>query len=211
MGLFKTILLDVLDAFAPLREIFSKNSRRPTPWFSDALSEKIKLKNRAKQKFDRSGDPGDKLIFQKLRNDLKATIHQAKIDYLQSIMLQSKSFPKRAADLWARINIIIGRSKQHKSVACDILPLDSLNEHFQRVAIGPTHQGAECFIIPQNSLAPNSFTFNTISVSLVRSHLLSLNITKSTGPDNLSARFLRTIADQIVTLFVAEFQKNQHT
>ena len=47
-------------------------------------------------------------------------------------------------------------------------------------------------------MVPNSFTFNTISVSLVKSHLLSLNITKSTGPDNLSARFLRTIADQIV-------------
>ena len=105
---FKTILLDVLDAFAPLREVFSKNSRRPTPWFSDALSEKIKLKNRTKQKFDRSDDPGDKLIFQKLKNDLKATIRQAKIDYLQSIMLQSKSSPKRAADLWARVNNIIG-------------------------------------------------------------------------------------------------------
>ena len=45
---FKTILLDALDAFAPLREVFSKKSKRPTPWFSDILSEKIKLKNKAK-------------------------------------------------------------------------------------------------------------------------------------------------------------------
>ena len=192
---FKTILLDALDAFAPLREVFSKKSKRPTPWFSDILSEKIKLKNKAKRKFDRSGDSGDKLIFQKLKNDLKATVRQAKIDYLQSIMLQSKSSFKRTADLWSRVNNIIGRLKEHKSVVCDSLSLDSLNDYFQTVAVGPTHQG---FIIPQDSLAPNPYSFNTVSVSLVRSHLLSLDITKSTGPGNLSARFLRAIANQIV-------------
>ena len=82
---------------------------------------------------------------------------------------------------------------------CDSLSLDSLNEYFQTVAVGPTHQGAECFIIPQDSLAPNPYSFNTVSVSLVRSHLLSLDITKSTGPDNLSTRFLQAIANQIVT------------
>ena len=114
-------------------------------------------------------------------------------------MLQSKSSSKRAADLWSRINNIIGHSKEHKSVVCDTLPLDSLNEYFQTVAVGPTHQGAECFIIPQDSLAPNPFTFNTVSISSVRSHLLSLDITKPTGPDNLSARFLWAIVDQIVS------------
>ena len=43
----------------------------------------------------------------------------------------------------------------------------------------------------------NPFTFSTISVSLVKSRLTSLDITKSSGPDNLSAKFLRTAADQI--------------
>jgi len=114
-------------------------------------------------------------------------------------MLQSKSSPKRAANLWSRVNNIIGCPKELKSVVCDSLSLDSLNEYFETVAVGPTHQGAECFIIPQDSLAPNPYSFNTVSVSLVRSHLLSLDITKSTGPDNLSARFLWAIADQIVT------------
>ena len=52
-------------------------------------------------------------------------------------------------------------------------------------------------MVPQDSVAPNPFTFSAISVSLVKSHLTSLDITKSTGPDNLSAKFLRTIADQI--------------
>ena len=124
---FKTILLDVLNAFAPPWKVFSRGSKRPTPWFSDVLSGKIKLKNRAKRKFDKSGDPNDKLIFQKLKNDLKATIRQAKIDYLQSILLQSKASFKRAADLWSHVNNIIGHSKQHKTV-CDAVPLDSLNQ-----------------------------------------------------------------------------------
>ena len=97
------------------------------------LFQKNKLKNKAKRKFDKYGDSGDKLMFQKLKNDLKATIRQVKIDYLQSIMLQSKSSPKRAADLWSRVNNIIG------PFLCDSLSLDSLNEHFQTVAVGPTH------------------------------------------------------------------------
>ena len=52
-------------------------------------------------------------------------------------------------------------------------------------------------MVPQDSVAPNPFTFSIISISLVKSHLKSLDITKSTGPDNLSAKFLRTVADQI--------------
>ena len=52
-------------------------------------------------------------------------------------------------------------------------------------------------MVPQDSVAPNPFTFSIISISLVKSHLKSLDITKSTGPDNLSAKLLRTVADQI--------------
>ena len=90
---------------------------------------KIKFKNVAKRKFIRSGDSCDKLIFQKLKNDLKSSIRQAKINYLQSIMLQSRSSPRRAADLWTCVNHIIGHFKQHKSITCDTLPLDLLNGH----------------------------------------------------------------------------------
>ena len=149
------ILLDVLDAFAPLQRVFSRNSKRPTPWFSDVLSEKIELKNRAKQKFDKSGGPNDKEIFRRLKNDLKATICQAKIHYLQSVMLQSKT-PMRAANLWSHVNNIIGHSREHKTVVCDTLSLDLLIT-FQTVAISPTHWGAKCFAISQDSLAPNPF------------------------------------------------------
>jgi len=66
----------VPDTFAPLQKVFSKNSKRST-WFSDVISDEIKLKNQAiaKQKSDRSGDPDDKLVLRKLKNNVKATIH----------------------------------------------------------------------------------------------------------------------------------------
>ena len=105
--------------------------------------------------------------------------------------------------MWSHVNNITGHSKQHKTVICDTLPLDSPNQYFQTVAIGLTHQGAECFVIPQDSLAPNPFTFGTILISLVKSHLKSLNVSKSTGPSNLSTRFLRTIADTIAIPLIA--------
>ena len=157
-----------------------RNQRSLLPGFLIFFQKKLSLKTRQNESSIDLVDSNGKLIFQKLKNDFKATVRQTKINYLQSIVLQSKSSPKRAADLWSRVNNIISRPKEHKSVVCDSLSLDSLNDYFQTVAVGPMHQGAECFIIPQDSLAPNPYTFNTVSVSLVKSHLLSLDITKST-------------------------------
>ena len=93
------------------------------------LSRKIKAKNRAKRVFERTGNLDDKLVFRKLKNDLKYTIRQAKLDFLQSTLAQSKSNPSRAAYMWSCVNDIIGRSKGHKLIS-DEISLDSLNCFF---------------------------------------------------------------------------------
>ena len=63
--------------------VYSKKSKRPTPWISDAILERIKLKNKVKCRAEKSGNPADKQAFRKCKNELKAIIRQAKIDYLQ--------------------------------------------------------------------------------------------------------------------------------
>ena len=57
--------------------------------------------------------------------------------------------------------------------------------------------GVDDYTIPQKSKTVNSFTFSKISISLVLSHLNSLNPAKSIGPDALPARFLKEISDEI--------------
>ena len=117
---------------------------------------------------------------------LKAMIHQAKIDYLQS-----KSSSKQAADLWSCVNGTTGCFKECKSVS--MIPshlIHSMNKCYWSYA-------SECqvFYNAPTLVCSQSFYFRPVSVSLVKSHLKSLNITKSTGPDNLSVRFLKEIAD----------------
>ena len=126
--------MNTLQSFAPLKRVCSKYSRRPIPWISDTNLEKIKLKHKLKHATERSGDADDRSLYKKCKNKLKADICQAKIDYLQSSVLQCKGCPKRAADMWSRIKNVIGRSS-HDSATNDKISPDLINDFFQNVAI----------------------------------------------------------------------------
>jgi len=54
------------------------------------------------------------------------------------------------------------------------------------------HRPANLYVLPSDDVINNnnSFIFDEISVSTVLSHLTFLDVTKSTGPNGLSARFL---------------------
>lgn len=66
----------------------SRKSKRPTPWFSDTIQKKIEEKNCAKHVFEHTGNLEDRCVFRRLKNDLKHTIRQAKLDFLQSTLLK---------------------------------------------------------------------------------------------------------------------------
>lgn len=55
---------------------------------------------------------------------------------------------------------------EYKTAISDTLSL----QYFQTMAIGVTHQAAQCSVIPEDLSASNPFTFNRITVSLVKSH-----------------------------------------
>ena len=65
--MFQSILLDVLNSFAPLRRVFSRKSKRPTPWFNECIAAKIKAKNCSKQIATCSGSEEDKEADHRLR------------------------------------------------------------------------------------------------------------------------------------------------
>jgi len=74
--------IDVLNSFAPLRRISSRKSKKPTPWFNECISAKIKAKNCAKRIATCSGSEEDKEVYRKLKNELKTVIREAKTTYL---------------------------------------------------------------------------------------------------------------------------------
>jgi len=87
--------------------VYSRKSKRPTPWFSAEISNLIKLKNRAKKRADRSKAESDQVAYKKHKNKLKHVIRQAKLDYLQTSFAWSKLHPTFAAELWSHINGVL--------------------------------------------------------------------------------------------------------
>ena len=122
----------------------------------DAIADKIH-ESIAKRKAEKSCDPVDKEQFRKEQNKLKVMVQQAKIDYLQSSVLQSKNCPQKASYMWSCVNNVFGRTKTKKHASSDSLNLDSL-KHFQTIAVTSLHQSAAIFAIPATSCDSNPFT-----------------------------------------------------
>ena len=62
---FHSILMESFQFYAPFKRVYSKKSKRPTPWISDAILERIKLKNKVKCRAEKFGNPADKEVFRK--------------------------------------------------------------------------------------------------------------------------------------------------
>ena len=75
--------------------------------------------------------------------------------------------------------------------------LDIINEFFQSVAISAQHHPAENYDVSLSEDAGNKFMFS-IDYSTVSTHLSSLDVKKSTGPDQLLSRFLKEVASEVV-------------
>jgi len=111
--MFHSILLDVLNSFAPLWRVSSRKSKGPTSWFNECISAKIKAKNCAKRIATRSGSEEDKEIYRRLKNELKTVIREAKTTHLRAALSRARANPKLAAYLWKCVNGVIGRDKSH--------------------------------------------------------------------------------------------------
>ena len=68
----------------------------------------------------------------------------------------------------------------------------------QSVAIGAQHYPAEDYDVSLSEDAGNKFMFSKIDYSTMSTHLSSLDVKKSTGPDQLSSRFLKEVASEVV-------------
>ena len=66
------------------------------------------------------------------------------------------------------------------------------------MAITTQHHPAEDYDISSREDVGNKFMFAKIDYATVLTHLLSLNVEKSTGSDQLSSRFLKEVASKVV-------------
>ena len=90
------------------------------------------------------------------------------------------------------------------------MPLDSINNIFQNVALTDRHKSAESFTVPADS-HDAAFQFGELSVEVVLSYLSSLDVSKATGPDGLSARFLKEISSEIAEPLTTLYNESLRT
>ena len=113
-------------------------------------------------------------------------------------MSQARGNPKLAAYMWKCVNGVIGRDNSRKTEFPQCVSLDIINEFFQSVAIGAEHHPARDYDISLNNCVGDKFMLPMVDDSTVFAHLSSLDVKKSTGPDQLSSRFLKEVASEIV-------------
>ena len=90
---FKSRLYYALNQYAPLKRVVSKCSKWPTPWLTDDLLLAIKEKQHTKRRAARTHHPDDMVVYKKLKNKLKVSVHEVKLWYLYSLLDKSKSDP----------------------------------------------------------------------------------------------------------------------
>ena len=62
-------------------------------------------------------------------------------------MQRSRTNPSCAADVWSHVNNVFGRDIHKHSVSMDSAALNSINNHFQTVAISSDHESAILIVL----------------------------------------------------------------
>ena len=199
---FYGILRGCLDSYIPLKAVRNKYSKRPTPWLNSTLLHAIKLKYKAKRLADRTQDPVDISQYKMIKNNLKSQIRSAKLGYLHSLLVRARQVPQFAAGtLWSAEVNNIGRQVIHPSVIDPAVSLDTINQFFRTVAIFiliitslPIHMWYHLLLMAALHI---HFGLTVLSPLQRVSLLERLDTKKSTGPDGLSALFLKQVAVEI--------------
>jgi len=211
---FKTLFIGVLDSIAPAKTIRVK--QRSEPWFASEILNLIKLRDKALCDFNKTKTPSNFVLYKRLRNEVKAMVDKAKVDYYKDNLHKNKNNPKK---LWQTIKQL-GSSKNTKSKSSNIgLNIDGIvsfdksavatkfNTFFTTIASTlvnnlPTPIGnfGKQHIIDfyrNKGVTQDTFALSTVEVEDVCKMLREVNRSKATGLDNLPARFVSDAAEQI--------------
>ena len=207
-GFFYGIILSCLNAHVPMKTVYCKYSKRPTPWITPEILAAICEKNKAKRIAEHSGDAGNITRYKRLKNRLKSDVRAAKLTYLSSLLQQSRKSPHLSARLWSEVNEVIGRRKSRESVIDMNLSLDSINDFFCNIAVSRHHQPASSWTSPANCEHTCAFRFHSFTCSDVLAQLQNVDVNKAAGSDGVSARFLKEVAKEIVEPLTALYNKS---
>ena len=220
LDLFMDLFTTVLNANAPKRTKRVKRVNQPN-WMNQAILEAINKRNTYHKN-------KDILNYKIWRSKVKHLIFDSKRQYYQDQILAGTRNPKQ---LWNSLHELSGfknLTPTHHLCDNDGNPISDprtianvFNEHFSSVSRMYQHDdnidSSHSKTHPSPGIARDNthmFEIPVVSQEFVENQLNSLNITKSTGSDGLSARFLKmsasVIAPILTKIFNASIRDNSY-
>ena len=191
--------------------------QRTQLWFSGDILKLIRKRDKALIKFKKSKSNDDYLEYKNLRNQTQRQINKTKRDFVKNQIEENQSYPKK---LWKNLKDLGLPSKSKSGSATiglrddnsdeiifeDKFVANKFNHFFCNIAAKlvdklPKTDFDEDKIqayYKEKGVSKDSFKFTVVTETEVLKLLSSLNVTKSTGCDNISARFLKDAAKEIV-------------
>ena len=215
LDMFIELFSSVLDRHAPKRSKRVKRINQPN-WINQAILEAI----RTRDYFHKKKDSFNYKIW---RSKVKCLIFNAKRQYYQDQISQNNHNPKQ---LWNSLHELSGfksnvqthhiNDEQDNPILDPYQAANLFNDHFASIhkqyfadhQCTATNSKISREVLLQN---PSVFIIPPVSISFVENQLNLLDVTKSTGSDGLSARFLKLSASTIAPVLVKIFNTSIKT
>ena len=205
-------ILSGIETFIQHKRTKSKDS---CPWIDHKLKTLLRRKNRAYKKSKATGRTTDEQRFQDLKRTAQKELRQAYWQYIEGIVTPQEEDPSIYSSLKRFWTYVKHQKTDHSGVA----PLkvngklvsdptskaEALNAQFQSVFT----RESDFNIDPPSKIAP-SLPEICISTRGVEKLLRQLKPGKASGPDNISPRVLKELADVIADPLARVFRKSLH-
>ncbi len=206
---FNTIITEIMDEVAPMKEIRIKN--RTDPWINSELLHHIEHRDNLLRQLTRHKDNVElRQEYNRARNKLARDIKTAKADYFYRMVEEYKHEHRKP---WKQLKKT-GHREKPKETPAMVLDIDADPSHdkirianyFNTFFTTVSETLARNLPVPPNKftkdtptfqnyytnkgILPNRFTLATVSTDFTLRELIKLKTNKSTEPDKLPARFL---------------------
>ena len=190
-----------------------QNNRQP--WITKTILENCKNRDKLYKKWknNRCNKTYEK-EYKIYRNKVNKEIFKSKQSYFHNLFVQHAKDPKNT---WKLINKLRGKDKQtnkiirnFKNTEPDFLA-NKFADHFSDEIINIVHECDICTLSTRCLFSPNSMFLEYATVSEVRAILLSLNINKGPGADNIRAEDLKNNANTFAPIITNIFNNSIDT
>ena len=224
---FSVLFLKVIDEIAPVKTVRLKQNSEP--WFSGEILDLISRRDKAWIKFRKNNSEENFKNYKQLRNLAQYSVKKAKKEFVKSEINENQNSPKKIWKILKNLGMPsktksgcsnIGLRKESDEICFDTkFVADRFNNFFCNIASKlleklPYRRFDEDKIVEfyqKQSVKLKSFSLNVVTDTEIEKLLKSLSVSKSTGCDKISAKFLKDSAEVIANPLAYIINLSLHT